>query len=253
MNIRPSSFIWEYRNGEPVYRNEEGLFKNITITGSSDFGSGAPQNFAPFFLDPLLEGDTLRLEMDLAYAKTHKGEIDYCYIYVTLEQGIIAENSYTLPGAFRFRYAVNNSFDEEGPKINYFAASRDGLTVFSGDPETFRVKPGDTAYLIFSGYDAISGTDLHEVYITEKQAGQTVSAPRRFWYTEHSASELWADLVKAVKTAQPNLPGLYIMEYEIREGPEGLTELHLAAADAWGNVSASGAENSVYKLYRTSD
>jgi hypothetical protein len=114
-------------------------------------------------------------------------------------------------------------------------------------------EPGDTAYLIFSGYDAISGTDLHEVYITEKQAGQTVSAPRRFWYTEHSASELWADLVKAVEAAQPNLPGLYIMEYEIREGPEGLTELHLAAADAWGNVSASGAENSVYKLYRTSE
>jgi hypothetical protein len=253
MKIRPSSFIWEYRDGEPVYRNGEGLFKNIAITGSSDFGSGTQKNFAPFFLDPRLEGDTLKLEMNLAYARAHQGEIDFCYIYVTLAQSITGENSYALPGAERFRYAVNNSFDEEGPRINYFAASRDGRTVFTGDPETFRVRSGDRVYLIFSGYDAITGTRLHELYITEKYADSTSSARRRFWYTEHLSSGVWEELVKAVEFVQPDLPGLYIMDYEIREGPGGLTELHLEAADEWGNVSPSGAPNSIYKLYREQD
>jgi hypothetical protein len=253
MKIRPSSFIWEYRNGEPVYRNGEGLFKNITVTGRSDFGAGEPRNFAPFFLDPRLEGDTLRLEMDLAYAREHQGDIDFCYIYVTLGQDIRGENSYALPAAQRFRYGVNNGFDEEGPRINYFAASRDGKTLFTGDPATFRVRPGDRVYLIFSGYDAITGTNLHEVYITEKAGAETSPEPRRFWYTEHSSGGVWEDLVGAVKAVQPNLPGLYIMEYEIRQGGGGLLELHLAAADAWGNISPAGAQNSVYTLYRERD
>jgi hypothetical protein len=53
--INPASVMYGWDGtGNPAWRNAEGTFKNITITGRGTFGTGAPQGFEKYF-DPGLD------------------------------------------------------------------------------------------------------------------------------------------------------------------------------------------------------
>jgi hypothetical protein len=246
-DIRPESFIHHYENGEPKFRNDAGEFKNITIQGSSDFGNGRPVNYARYFFDPVLEDNTLKLEVDIDYARAHPP--GFSYIYVTLEQGITSTDHQTLPAPARFQYSVNDIFDDTGPVIRRFSASLNKVTEAPQDKIQRWVKPGDVIYLIISAFDQITRTDLHDVYITDTSLDPG-TATERFWYTEEYNNELWMALVADTeKNHGDTLPGIFIFEYTIKPGKAGSIDLQAEICDAWGNRSSAA----IYSFYRINE
>jgi hypothetical protein len=245
-NIRPESFVYYYENSVPQFRNDAGEFKNITIIGRPDFGNGGQINYARYFLDPQLTDNTLKLEVDITYARSHPP--GFSYIYVTLEQGISSTDRQTLSAPVRFQYSINDIFDDTGPVIRRFSASLDGVTEAGQDITRRQVKPGDVVYLIISAFDQITQTELHDVYITDTSTGS--AAAERFWYVEDRNSERWAALVADTEgNYGAPLPGIFIFEYTIKTGAPGLIELQAELSDAWGNLSAPAA----YSLYRINE
>jgi hypothetical protein len=230
--IRAESFVYYYQGGTPRFRNDAGEFKNITIMGSADFGNGAQVSYARYFLDPQVTDTTLKLEVDIAYARAHPPS--FSYLYVTLEQGIRSTDNQTLAAPVRFQYSINDVFDDTGPVIRRFSASLDGVTE-AVDMAQRKVKPGDTVYLIITAFDQITRTDLHDVYITDMSSG----AVERFWYVETLTNERFTALVDAVKYNYGGvLPGVFIFEYTIPAGAPGRMELQAEVSDTWGNRSA---------------
>jgi hypothetical protein len=202
--------------------------------GSSDFGNGAQVNYARYFLDPQLTNNTLKLEVDILYARAHPPS--FSYIYVTLEQGISSTDYQTLAAPVRFQYSINDVFDDTGPVIRRFSASLDGTSEAVG-PAQRRVKPGDTVYLILSAFDQITRTDLHDVYITDTSLAS--GAAERFWYAETRSGEQFAALIRDVETNyNGTLPGVFIFEYTIKAGEPGRIELQAEVCDTWGNRSS---------------
>ncbi|AEF84908.1 putative lipoprotein [Treponema primitia ZAS-2] len=253
--MRVESFVFRYdAKGDPVWRNESGEFRNITILGSPEFGTREPVNYAPWFLDPQLNGDTLKLEVNLAYAREHS--LAYSYISVTLGQEISSADYVTLSAPVRFQYAVNDGFDTEGPVIRRFSAAlpaeegEDPVELPYGNPDhpQRHLAPGAQLDLIISALDQISLADIRQIEISEKKAdGSAVSGPITFWYTEDYQKPEWQTLIADVEKNYGNLSGLHIFRYEFKGAPEyqGYIDLQADVYDPLGNFSTA-----LYRIYQ---
>ncbi|AEF85139.1 putative lipoprotein [Treponema primitia ZAS-2] len=262
-NIAGESFIIRNEQGrlqydenyEPVYR-AAGEFRNITILGSS-YGN-EPVNFARYFNDPVIQGDTLRLEPNPLDAIP-----SYSYITVILGQGINSSGTQvTLSAPFLFQYAVSNKFDDEGPHILFFGVSGDDGETLSfaavGEEDApvgdFTLHPGVPLYFMVSANDTISGMNIGQIRITEIAEGVSYP-PQAHWYTGDYNDPLRQNLIKNAEkiydsSGTNKLEGIHIFSYTPLARTEtydytGPMELQVDVLDPQGNSTTRS-----YPVYR---
>lgn len=255
--INPNSIMYgRDGSGNPVWRNETGKFKNITITGRGTFGTGAPVNFEKYF-DPNLDSTntvlTFTARKDPA-SENNKTLIEnekpfFSYVYVDLDGSIASavSDEITLGSDVNYHYYIENKLDTTGP-VNTLILARSYSDILQAPGA---VHGGDRIFLVAAAFDQIDKANLKSMTITEtfytgaepqpSDSAFTVSVSSINFINRYDTALYpeYAALKQDVEASYGSLPGvLFVIPYELHSGnTAGKVELLAVSADQSDNPS----------------
>jgi len=245
INIASIIYGWD-ADGTPVWRNAEGVFKNITITGRGTFGSGPAAAFEKYYNDPVLDSSGTILTFTANKTAIEADKPYFSYVYVDLDGAIASQaaQEVTLGAQGHFQYYIENKWDTTGPVNTLLLASTDQYSL--SPPAT--VQGEDNIYLIVAAYDSIDKVNLESMKITETFYTGSVPAVSDTPYTVTALSidfvnrydnSVYTALKGQVEDLYGSLPGvLYVIPYQLRDGSTaGKVEIVVVTTDQSDNPS----------------